>query len=251
MYELALESNKSEVSSYVPYDDAVDAFNSRSRRQLFITCRQPTLNERRSNAYFATIDSLSALIGDVHNLPSVQSALMVRAVAYSSLQNFESAIDDLSTYLQMDSLSAIALWQRAVCKTKNNAFIDAQAAQSAQTAPHTTHTTATAVTVAAGTGTLKTVNVMDDLNKAIAIAPSCAYLYYNRANVSAADKDYRQAINDYTKAIDLDARLAEAYYNRGMALIDSGNTTEGIADLSKAGELGLYTAYSLIKKYRK
>jgi tetratricopeptide (TPR) repeat protein len=92
---------------------------------------------------------------------------------------------------------------------------------------------------------------MDDLNKAIAIAPSCAYLYYNRANVSAADKDYRQAINDYTKAIDLDARLAEAYHNRGMALIDSGNTTEGIADLSKAGELGLYTAYSLIKKYRK
>ena len=44
--------------------------------------------------------------------------------------------------------------------------------------------------------------------------------------------------------------MAEAYYNRGMALIFKGKKDQGIKDLSKAGELGIYTAYSVIKKYR-
>ena len=44
--------------------------------------------------------------------------------------------------------------------------------------------------------------------------------------------------------------MAEAYYNRGICRIKLNQQAEGIGDLSKAGELGLYTAYSLIKKYR-
>jgi hypothetical protein len=62
-------------------------------------------------------------------------------------------------------------------------------------------------------------------------------------------KDYARAIDDYTMAITLDANLAEAYYNRGLARIYSNNKSAGVADLSKAGELGLYNAYHLIKRY--
>ena len=43
--------------------------------------------------------------------------------------------------------------------------------------------------------------------------------------------------------------MAEAYYNRGLALIQTGKKAEGIEDLSQAGELGLYSAYGMIKKY--
>ena len=57
--------------------------------------------------------------------------------------------------------------------------------------------------------------------------------------------------DDYTKAISLEERLAEAYFNRGLALIYVKREAEGIADLSKAGELGIYQAYSVIKKYQK
>ena len=55
-----------------------------------------------------------------------------------------------------------------------------------------------------------------------------------------------QAIADYTKAIALDAHLAEAYYNRGLAHMTLKHQKEATADLSKAGELGLYAAYSLL-----
>ncbi len=63
--------------------------------------------------------------------------------------------------------------------------------------------------------------------------------------------DLPHAIDDYTQAIRLDANLAEAYYNRGLALLASHRDAEGIADLSKAGELGLYNAYSIIKRNQK
>ena len=62
--------------------------------------------------------------------------------------------------------------------------------------------------------------------------------------------DFEHAIRDYTRAIELDANLAEAYYNRGLAYLANKRQEEAIRDLSKAGELGLYQAYSIIKRAR-
>ena len=62
-------------------------------------------------------------------------------------------------------------------------------------------------------------------------------------------KDYRGALADYNKAIELDPRFADAYYNRGLTNIFLGNNREGISDLSKAGELGIFSAYNVIKRF--
>ena len=229
MYELSLEQVKSDVKTYVPFDETVESFNRQSSRPLYIVNAMPSLSEAKSQAYFAYIDSLGEAISDIQNINSVQNLLLLRAVAYSSLQNFGDAIDALSTHLLVDSLSVLARWQRAVCQTKINEFEASQG----------THID------------MKTANVLMDLTGALHQAPRNAYLYYNRGNVYVFRKDYVRAIDDYTQAIAIDPRLAEAYYNRGLAFIDSGKAAEGISDLSKAGELGLYTAYSLIKKYRK
>ena len=227
MYELALEPVKSEVNNYVAYDETVDAFNSRSQHPLYVSSGIPFITEQKSQAYFAYVDTLNAAIADVGDMQRVAASLLLRAVTYSSMQNLEGAIDDLTTYLQIDSLAVLALWQRAVCQSKLNEF---QASQ--------------------GTDVdMKTANALMDFSAAIRLNPSCAYLYYNRGGVYVLRKDYSHAVADYTQAIALDHNLGEAYYNRGLALIESGKTDEGIRDLSKAGELGLYTAYSLIKKY--
>ena len=227
MYELSLQPVKNDVTTYVAYDEAVEAFNRHSRRPLYVVASTPSLNEQQSKVYFAYIDSLGTVIADIQNLKQTQTLLLLKAVAYTALQNNEDAIDALTTHLLEDSLSVLALWQRAACQTKINEF---QASQG-------THID------------MKTANVLMDLSAAIRLSPRCAYLYYNRAGVYIQRKDYARAIDDYTQAIALDPRLAEAYYNRGLARIDSGKTDDGIADLSKAGELGLYKAYSLIKRY--
>ena len=62
-------------------------------------------------------------------------------------------------------------------------------------------------------------------------------------------KDYRSAIADYNKAIELNPDFADAYFNRGLTHIFLGNNKLGISDLSKAGELGIVSAYNVIKRF--
>jgi tetratricopeptide (TPR) repeat protein len=186
------------------------------------------LDEHKSSDYFNYIDSLSTNISQTATVDLTKKMLLIRAVAYCEVQNYESAIYDLSTYLGIDSLSVLALWQRAVCQSKINQF---QASE--------------------GTNIdLKTANVLGDMMAALRLAPKNVYLYYNRATLYALRKDYRQAVEDYTRAVDLEPAMAEAYYNRGLCHIFAGEKEKGIRDLSKAGEMGLYTAYSIIKRYR-
>ncbi len=81
--------------------------------------------------------------------------------------------------------------------------------------------------------------------------PDFPYASYNVGNTYVKLKNYDSAIAAYTEAITRDQDMPEAYYNRGVAHILAGDTQKGLADLSKAGELGLYQAYNLIKKHSK
>jgi tetratricopeptide (TPR) repeat protein len=89
-----------------------------------------------------------------------------------------------------------------------------------------------------------------DFTNAIDISKDFAEAYYNRGLAKMAVSDLTSALEDFNAACDLRENFAEAYYNKGIIKIQQGYTKEGINDLSKAGELGLYSAYSLIKKYQ-
>ena len=81
--------------------------------------------------------------------------------------------------------------------------------------------------------------------------PDNPFVYYDRGNIRLAAQEYQEAIDDYTRCLELNANVAEAYYNRGLARVKAGQQEEGVADLGKAGELGLYSAYGMIKKHSK
>ena len=229
MYGLTFAQPFSEVKRDVPYERSVEVFNQHSgSRKIYVSCDQTKLGEQQMKQSFAYIDSLSTVIEHTKTTADVKSYLLLRAVAYCSIQNFDNAIDDLSIYLQIDSTSSLAYWQRAVCQAKINEFNASQ-----------------------GTNVeLQSANVLGDLSDAIRLAPQNAYLYYDRGNLYVQRNDYQHAIDDYSRAIELEPNLAEAYFNRGLARLQAKKTAEGIADLSKAGELGLYQAYSVIKKYQ-
>ena len=90
--------------------------------------------------------------------------------------------------------------------------------------------------------------IMRDYDRVIALLPDFAYAWYNRANMLCVQKDYQSAIGNYSRAIELNPELGEAYFNRGLTYIYLGNEERGVADLSKAGELGIYQAYSIMKR---
>lgn len=230
MFSLSFQRMHDDVRSYVPFDRHVEALNQRiNARAIYINNVQPMFSEAETRGYFAYIDSLTGAISHSSNTQQALNLLLLRSVAYAAIQNYDSAIDDLTTYLQDDSTCVVALWMRAVCQSRINQF---QAAQ--------------------GTNVeLKNANVLADLNHALTLDSQNAYLFYNRATLHALRQDYVKAIEDYSRAIAIDAHLAEAYFNRGICAIYRKQTEAGVNDLSKAGELGLYTAYSVIKKYRK
>lgn len=230
LFGLSFEPLKSDIRSTVLFDRHVDAMNQILRsRNIYVNNEQLTFNEDESRAYFAYLETISAEISTAKETAKAVDLLILRAVAYAAIQNFDGAIDDLTTHLQVDSTCVPALWLRAYCQSRINEF---QASQ--------------------GTNIeLKTANVLADLNHALAIDPKNAFLYYNRGCIYASRKDYSLAMEDFTRAINIDAKLAEAYYNRGLCAIYRKQVEAGISDLSKAGEQGLYTAYGIIKKYRK
>jgi tetratricopeptide (TPR) repeat protein len=231
MFALTMEQQRDAVKNNVAYDRQVELLNRQlpAGSQLHISCSLSTLSESGTRRYFNRIDSLTQQLAGLKKESEMLPVLMQRAVAYSNIQNYEGAIDDLTTYIEIDSLSAVAYWQRAVCQSRLNEFNASQ-----------------------GTDVkLQTARVLADLTEAIRLNSSCCYLYYNRANVYILRHDYQHAVDDYNRALELDANLAEAYYNRGLVQIALKQQQKAIADLSKAGELGLYSAYSIIKQSRK
>lgn len=92
-------------------------------------------------------------------------------------------------------------------------------------------------------------DAMDDLKSAVAIVPDLPYVWFNLGNLYCLSKEHIASIESYTRAIDLYPYMGDAYFNRGLVLIYLKDKEKGCIDLSRAGELGVRDAYSVIKKY--
>ncbi len=90
---------------------------------------------------------------------------------------------------------------------------------------------------------------IQDLKDAVELVPNIPYLYYNLGNLYNLSSEHIASIENYTKAIELYPYMADAYFNRGLVLIYLKDKEKACIDLSRAGELGIQDAYSVIKKY--
>ena len=212
------------------FDPEVDQFNAKCAplRKLYLTCnqRRKGLTDVQSKQIFQLIDALTAGLQEEKDVKVRTSLLLQRGIAYAEAQNYSDAISDFDDYVALDSASAMGRWGRAVCQQLLNDYEFSKGQRDK----------------------MKLSQVEGDFAVAIQLAPRNAYIYYNRGNLFAAEKNFTRAIDDFTRAITLDSRLAEAYYNRGLARHYAGQEQEALRDFSRAGELGLYDAYALSKK---
>ncbi len=89
---------------------------------------------------------------------------------------------------------------------------------------------------------------LKDINKAIELDCKNADYFYYKGTFLSSLNDKHGAIGMYDKAIQLNPKEVQYYIMRGYAKYES-NKTGACADWSKAGEMGDYSAYDLIKKY--
>ena len=90
--------------------------------------------------------------------------------------------------------------------------------------------------------------VLADLDKAISLSNSNPFAIYNKGVVLLGLGRTEEALDLFNTAISLKPDFGEAYFNRGYTFLRQGRRNEGLNDLSRAGELGVISAYNLMKR---
>jgi tetratricopeptide (TPR) repeat protein len=88
-----------------------------------------------------------------------------------------------------------------------------------------------------------------DMEEAAKILKDLPYVHFNLGNLYCLSSQLVKAIDSYSTAIALYPYLGDAYFNRALVLIYVKDKEKGCIDLSRAGELGVDEAYSVISKY--
>lgn len=227
LYLLSYMPYSNVVNPYTVFVASLDEFNAKlpDKQHLFLSCNPASASQEQNQALMKNVELLSRGIDAARENHTLCQLLLRRAVNHTALQDLDAAANDLTTAIEVDSAFSLAYWQRGVCLSLQAPLMGADAP-------------------------MMMVRALTDIEKAMALEPENAYLVYDRACIYIQQQQYEKAVADYTTALKLQPALPEALFNRGLALIHLGKTQEGIADLSRAGELGIYGAYSVIKKYR-
>lgn len=217
----------------------VDAYN-RSRQlpaALRFTTQEVTLTADMVNQHFAQISNLSRQIDLLEQVASPYSqtndqlcaAYIARAFEFALVQDYSSALDDVTRAILMDSKLYFAYFCRANWRYKLLEYKRA---------------------MGESTDAAEFELMMRDYDYVINHLPDFSFAYYNKANMLCLQQDFKAAISYYSQAIAADSDFAEAYFNRGLTYIYINETDKGVKDLSKAGELGIYQAYNLISRFQ-
>lgn len=231
MYVLTFHRGSGALKSYIPFHNLVEAFNHQVSplSPLYLSNAESNTTEPRMNAYF---EHIARLTEQLEQSPEKSSYYMLRALNYYHVRDFEAAIRDLDKVLEKEPQNVLAYFLRAQSR-----YAQLQAGAS----PLAT----------AETDRIGYAQVEEDFKQVTVWAADMPYAHYNLGNLLVRQQAHAEAIAAYTKALELDARFPEAFYNRGVVRLMAGQREEGLSDLSQAGELGLYAAYNLIKRYSK
>ncbi len=282
MFVLSYYEKYDETRQLIFFEKNLSDFNRAGLlpRSIKCVCQEPMLTQTQVKAHFASLDDYSRLIG-----LNGGNAIMFfgRSLDFMLVQDYQSAIKDLGEVLLRKDNFILAYFNRAVLRfrqlevdekagmasvrngdedeeLKNTALIavGSQQAASVQNSGISIRLNNSALS-AQEKARLENEHhqrvrrvecelAMCDLDKVIELDPRFVYAYYNRAFISAKLNNLDAALQDLNEAIRIYPNFAEAYYNRGLIYLRQGKTKAGILDLSKAGELGLAQAYSVLKR---
>jgi len=205
-----------------------------------LTCQDDTLPRDKAEQLMKTLDNIPVSIDN--NLK-----IFERAIIKYKLQNYNGSLDDYNTIISLKPDFGIAYFNRANTRFDMISFMNEMKDYNENII--SIGNNKTQAHSAPNTFTKDYDDVIADYKKCIQMEPQFYYFYFNLANVDIDLKDYVAATSNFTKAISIEPKFAEAYYNRGLTYIYIQKKEEGCLDLSKAGELGIQKAYTVIKKF--
>lgn len=264
-YILTYYDKMEEVKRHVNFVKSLDDINKMTylKKKLILTNSEVPLTSDLIRNHFTSIDYYTRQLAESTNKFGVYFG---RALDYMLVQDLVNAMNDIEQVVALEPDFVLGYYMRAMIRLRQ---IESQ--QLNPDEEEAADMPATSISILSLTrgdaGKIQTVKepsiannpkmklksmqydlVLRDYTQAIEIDPQFAQAYFNRGNIYFFQKNYRSALSDYDKAIQTDPYFGDAYFNRGLVLALTGETQRGIADLSKAGELGVISAYNLIKR---
>lgn len=239
------------------FEPSVEQFNNRRifAMPLCITNREPEADNAATISLFEQIGNIERLM---EQKPADTQYNFIRGVLYGQAMNYNNAIADYDKCISANRYDINALFNRAAVRFK---MVEVVRALESESRPNSMggaviSRNAMGTTAPADLTTDKTVStirdydlILQDLRSVTEVEPEFEFAYYNMAIVQCYRKQFAEAEASLTQAININRDFAEAYFNRGLVRIFEGRKAEGTADLSKAGELGIFKAYNVIKRY--
>jgi tetratricopeptide (TPR) repeat protein len=253
--------------SLMRYNKTLSDYNAKMtlKMQLKVVNHETALTDQQAEYHFKSIDDYSL---DLDRDPANVDACFGRALDFMLLQDLSEAINDLGRVINLDPDFVMAYFNRAVIRYKqleldnyagnelkeaNELSLNVRPSQNKLIQSNTNSylqpgKKKNTIEVVEKKHAMEYEQIIADYSTVIRLNPDFVYAWFNRANIHCLQKDFQVAILDYNEAINRNPEFSEAYYNRGLTRLYLGETDKGIADLSKAGELGIIDAYSIIKK---
>ncbi len=237
------------------YNREVERFNrfKMFARPLEITNQMLEPDRETSALIFKSIEQTDARLKNIGNA-SPDDLYLERGLLYLAVLNLNNAIENYNRIIARDSTNYLAWFSRAYARYK---MVEIVKDFQSQTPPEADELNLSGVqppgsAIARQEQEQKILDyevILSDLNQVTLLKPDFAFAWFNMGYIKSLLRDFEVAKEDFSRAIQANPDFGEAYFNRGLIRLFLEETTAGTLDLSKAGELGIYEAYSVIKRY--
>ena len=206
---------------FVPKQAYIDAlFKSKEGRQIFVVWQVPELNDLQTREH-------------LEDLQQKRGTAFDQGMAHVTVKDYASSVTAFTEAIEADPTNAAAYFQRGVSRFTN--YITKQEMSGA----------------AEGDLILRrgiSQAAISDFEKVLELVPDYAPALYNIGCVYYSIGRYTDAADYFQKALALAPDMGVAFFNLGLSRYALGEKVEGDEAMSRAGALGIYDAYSIIKR---
>jgi tetratricopeptide (TPR) repeat protein len=181
----------------------------------------------------------------IRSNPHNANSYLNRAILYSSIKLYNQAFADYDKTIAIDSTNSMAYFSRANTRFRLLELLNLDKQTAAAKFKEFMQTDTKKITYL--NHTFEMVN--RDYTRSLELDSSFSYAWYNRASVKFVIHNLFDSESDLSKALECDSTLPEAYYNKGLMQIMLFDNALACINLSKAGELGVFESYEVMKKY--
>jgi len=240
----AFEKNAVDYDRFQYYNAAINEINERNNYDPLFSI------SNKSNAGYSNVfENFILFFNEKIQIQQNSHNYLNRGIFYSLTGNYNKSLDDLNRSIEMNDKQSIGYFVRANCRYKMLEEIELLAGTSAEISVKIGERNPGTNAFSAEPAALDYKHILEDYEITLFLNPNFFFGHFNRAFIKIRLGEYKSAMEDLNRAIELEPEFAEAYFNRGLTKIYMDDPEGGALDLSRAGELGIYGAYNVIKRY--